>query len=97
MSDALEQNKVILEHVETTRQAANIFTKNLEPCKWPHALELIGMQVAADGKCTTAVSACAPPDFDKRVTFHPLVNVINGPPWREPLNEPVLGVVACDP
>ena len=26
-----------------------------------------------------------------------MVNVINGPPWREPLNKPVLGVDACDP
>ena len=34
---------VELEYVETDKQVADIFTKDLGPCKWPNALALIGI------------------------------------------------------
>ena len=33
-----------LQYVETDKQAADIFTKALEPLKWPNAIGLLGMQ-----------------------------------------------------
>ena len=34
---------MLLEHVRTDLQCADVFTKDLQPMKWPHTLELIGI------------------------------------------------------
>ena len=44
VKEAIDDQSVYLEHVETTKQAADIFTKDLAPAKWPAALELLGIK-----------------------------------------------------
>ena len=44
VKEAIDVQKVNLEHVETTKQCADIFTKDLPPHAWPHALNLLGMR-----------------------------------------------------
>ena len=39
------QRGMKLQYVETDKQAADIFTKALEPHQWPNAISLLGMQV----------------------------------------------------
>ena len=43
--DAVTQDDVKLEHISTNEQAADIFTKALEPQKWHNALQLLGLQL----------------------------------------------------
>ena len=62
VKEAIDNQGVKLEHVETTKQCADIFTKDLPPHAWPHALNLIGMRpldsegVAVVGPLTAAAS-----------------------------------------
>ena len=42
--ETVQQSDVLLEYISTDKQAADIFTKNLDPQKWGAALELLGMR-----------------------------------------------------
>ena len=42
VTDAIEDG-VLLEHVQTDRQSADVFTKDLPPAKWQFALDMIGI------------------------------------------------------
>jgi len=42
LSEILQQRGMKLQYVETDKQAADIFTKALEPMKWPNAIGLLG-------------------------------------------------------
>ena len=44
LHDTVSIDSVIIEYVQTHLQAADIFTKSLEPQKWGNALTLFGMQ-----------------------------------------------------
>ena len=61
LSEEFNEPGLSLEYVETDRQAADIFTKALEPQKWQNALNLLGMRIDA-GECINSVCACAPID-----------------------------------
>ena len=65
MKEALENESAALEHVETDKQAADIFTKDLPPLKWPPALKLMRMQTESN------TTAKLPIELDK-----PLDNVL---------------------
>ena len=52
----MDEGNALLEHVETDKQAADIFTKDLPPIKWESALALIGMEDTASGRAI----ACDP-------------------------------------
>ena len=41
--EAISEPNVILQYVETTKQAADVFTKSLDPQKWGNALDLLGV------------------------------------------------------
>ena len=41
--DAILDPQLILEYIETTKQAADVFTKSLDPQKWGNALKLLGI------------------------------------------------------
>ena len=43
VKEAIDEDVAKLEHVTTDKQAADIFTKDLQPCKWPRALQLVGI------------------------------------------------------
>ena len=43
LSEILQQQGIRIQYVESIKQAADIFTKALEPLKWPNALELLNM------------------------------------------------------
>ena len=45
VKEAIDDQGVLLEHIETEKQAADIFTKDLPPNKFPNALHLLGMRV----------------------------------------------------
>jgi hypothetical protein len=45
--DIIQQDDVSIEHVATEDQAADIFTKALEPQKWGNALALLGMHTVS--------------------------------------------------
>ena len=40
--EGIEEHGVQLEYVESAKQAADIFTKDLTPAKWPNAIWLLG-------------------------------------------------------
>jgi hypothetical protein len=44
--EALQDPQFILEYIETLKQAADVFTKSLEPLKWPNALSLLGIHTS---------------------------------------------------
>ena len=73
IKEAIEDHSVRLEHVETDKQVADLFTKDLAPCKWPNAMALLGM---APGKC---VVACGPicPDINVGDDVVKFCNVLN--------------------
>ena len=41
----MDTDAVEIEYIKTDLQAADIFTKALQPCKWENALTLLGMRV----------------------------------------------------
>ena len=47
VKEQLDREDTLLELVNTCRQKADIFTKALQPAKWPAAMELLG--IAGDG------------------------------------------------
>ena len=53
--DIPQESDVTIEHVGTDEQAADIFTKALEPQKWGPALKLRGMQTISDSSTGVAV------------------------------------------
>ena len=44
LNEILHDKGIKIECVETDKQVADIFTKALEPLKWPNALQLMGMR-----------------------------------------------------
>ena len=52
--DILQQDDVSIEHVATEDQAADIFTKALEPQKWGNALALLGMHTVSAAPPSTS-------------------------------------------
>ena len=49
MKDSLDSGDSLLEHVETDKQVADIFTKELAPAKWPNALQLLNLGPSDQG------------------------------------------------
>ena len=47
IKDICDAGNAELEHVETDKQAADIFTKDLPPLKWPRAIELLGFDTSS--------------------------------------------------
>jgi len=47
LSELLQDNGIKLQYVESAKQAADIFTKALEPIKWPNATELLNIKASA--------------------------------------------------
>ena len=43
LSEVLQQKGIKVQYIETTQQAADIFTKESEPLKWPNAIELLNI------------------------------------------------------
>ena len=43
LSEVLQQKGIKVQYIETTQQAADIFTKALEPMKWPNAIKLLNI------------------------------------------------------
>ena len=43
LNEVLQQKGIKVQYIETTQQAADIFTKALEPLKWPNAIELLNI------------------------------------------------------
>ena len=48
MHEAITDHGAGLDYVETDKQAADIFTKDLAPCKWDHAVKMLGVQIEGD-------------------------------------------------
>ena len=48
LREILDQKGIKLQYIETSKQAADIFTKALEPLKWPNAIQLLGMSTHKD-------------------------------------------------
>ena len=44
IAEELENQNIDIEYCKTEEQCADVFTKGLEPQKWPNALELIGIR-----------------------------------------------------
>ena len=44
VKEAIEDQSVLLDHVETTKQCADIFTKDLPAHAWTHAINLLGLR-----------------------------------------------------
>ena len=44
LSEAFAEGGISIEYVDTKEQAADIFTKSLQPQKWGAALNLLGMR-----------------------------------------------------
>ena len=59
LSEEFDAPELSLEYVETDKQAADIFTKGLEPQKWQNALNLLGTRTDIK-PCVDSVCACAP-------------------------------------
>ena len=59
LSEEFGEPELSLEYVETDKQAADIFTKGLEPQKWQNALNLLGIRTDINA-CSDSVCACAP-------------------------------------
>ena len=47
IKEVLDTDNVVIEHVKTEFQAADIFTKALAPQKWANALDLLGIDYSA--------------------------------------------------
>ena len=45
IKEIIDTDAVEIEYIKTDLQAADIFTKALQPCKWVNALKLLGMRV----------------------------------------------------
>ena len=62
VKEAIDDHSVDLEHVETDKQAADIFTKDLPPNKWPAALTLLGIKIPGrdDGASASPSGASTP-------------------------------------
>ena len=45
IKEVIDTDAVEIEYIKTDLQAADIFTKALQPCKWENALKLLGMRV----------------------------------------------------
>ena len=43
LSEILTERGIKVQYIESAKQAADIFTKALEPLKWPNAINLLGM------------------------------------------------------
>ena len=43
LSEILQQKGIKMQYVESIKEAADIFTKALEPLKWPNALDLLNV------------------------------------------------------
>jgi hypothetical protein len=48
LSEVLQDKGIKIQYVETTKQAADIFTKALEPIKWPNAIGLLNIKASAN-------------------------------------------------
>ena len=44
LKELLTENDIKLQYIESAKQSADVFTKALEPIKWPNALELLNMK-----------------------------------------------------
>ena len=63
VKDEIMRESTHLEYTITDKQAADIFTKALEPMKWPAALEMLG--VVSPDRLKSSVSAAAAPGNQK--------------------------------
>lgn len=54
VKEVLDEHNVELQYIETTKQCADIFTKALTPCKWPHAVGLLGIKTGTSEIATPA-------------------------------------------
>ena len=54
--EAISDHSVQLEYVESGKQVADVFTKDLAPAAWPNALELLGLGPHTSPGVNTAVS-----------------------------------------
>ena len=54
VKEVLDEHNVELQYIETTKQCADIFTKALTPCKWPHAVGLLGIKTGTSEIATLA-------------------------------------------
>ena len=63
VKDEIMRESTHLEYTITDKQAADIFTKALEPMKWPAALEMLG--AVSPDRLKSSVSAAAAPGNQK--------------------------------
>ena len=56
-----EDTSITLEYVDTSEQAADIFTKALDPQKWDPALRMLGVSHPEVSKCAQKLKSCIRP------------------------------------
>jgi len=54
LCELLQEKGIKIQYVESAKQAADIFTKALEPIKWPNALELLNIKASANSPQPTS-------------------------------------------
>jgi hypothetical protein len=54
LRELLQEKGIKIQYVESAKQAADIFTKALEPIKWPNALELLNIKASANSPQLTS-------------------------------------------
>ena len=48
MHEAVNDLRAEIEYTESAKQGADIFTKDLAPAKWDHAVKMLGIQIAGN-------------------------------------------------